>query len=285
MIKITECPRDAMQGIKSFIPTEKKIHYLNLLLKVGFDRLDFGSFVSPKYTPQLQDTAEVVDKLNLEGVATQLLAIIANRKGAEAAVSFDQIKILGFPLSLSETFQQRNTNSSIQEAFQRVEEISNLCFNRNKTPLIYLSMGFGNPYGDPWHAELIVEFIQKLQEMGIQEIRLSDTTGESTPENIRAIFPVLKQEFPTINLGLHLHSRKEETTEKLLAALESGCQQFDSAIGGFGGCQMASDTLTGNIATEVLLQLIAPTSPPIEFNQEAWNASLLYNHELFNTYF
>ena len=282
MIKITECPRDAMQGIKTFIPTEVKVHYLNLLLKVGFDRLDFGSFVSPKYTPQMQDTADVVDLLETEGNSTTLLAIIANLRGAQDAVQFEKIGILGFPFSISESFQIRNTNSSREQSLKIVEEVSTLCSKNNKIPLVYLSMGFGNPYGDAWSLDLVADYTEKLIKLGIHEIMLSDTTGESDPEKIRQLFPFLKNSFPTISLGLHLHSAPDDTDGKLHAALDVGCTRFDAALRGFGGCPMAKDTLVGNIATERLITLLDERKIPHQLNKEAWNNAMAYSQQVFS---
>lgn len=281
MIKITECPRDAMQGIKTFIPTDVKVHYLNLLLEVGFDRLDFGSFVSPKYTPQMQDTAEVVDRLETDGNSTTLLAIIANLRGAEDAVHFDKIGILGFPFSISETFQIRNTNSTREQSLKTVEEISSLCSKNNKTPLVYLSMGFGNPYGDAWTEDLVADYTEKLNHLGIHEIMLSDTTGESNPEKINGLFPFLKSSFPTISFGLHLHSNPQDTDAKLRTSLDVGCTRFDTALRGFGGCPMAKDDLVGNIATENLIALLDARKIPHQLNKDAWNEAMLYSQKVF----
>lgn len=252
-IHITECPRDAMQGIKQFIPTELKVEYLNQLLKVGFDTLDFGSFVSPKAIPQMQDTAKLMDKLDVSRTQTKLLAIIANARGAEDACSFEPIHYLGFPFSISETFQQRNTNSGIMESLQRVEEIQNLCVKHNKELLVYISMAFGNPYGDPWNEDIAIEWGKKLSSLGIKHLALADTVGSSTPDSITRLFTALLPELPNVTLGAHLHSTKEKSQEKIKAAVLSGCTRFDVAIHGFGGCPMAKEDLTGNIATEDLL--------------------------------
>jgi hydroxymethylglutaryl-CoA lyase len=252
-MKVIECPRDAMQGITQFIDTDIKVNYLNLLLQAGFDTLDFGSFVSPKAIPQMRDTAEVLARLELGNTATKLLAIVANTRGAEQAVGYDEISYLGFPLSVSETFQQRNTNKSIEAALAELQEIQNLCEKHSKTLVTYLSMGFGNPYGDPYSPEVIEEFVQKLDPMGIKIISLSDTIGVSQPENIKPLFTKLIQQFPHIEFGAHLHSQPHTAHEKVEAALEAGCRRMDGALLGFGGCPMAKDDLTGNMATEIIL--------------------------------
>ncbi len=253
MIKIIECPRDAMQGIQEFIPTEKKIAYINKLLEVGFDTIDAGSFVSPKSIPQLHDTAEVFSKLNLSHTQTNLLAIIANLRGAEQACIIPEIRYIGFPLSISETFQKRNTNKTIHESILELEKIQSLSLNHKKTVVVYLSMGFGNPYGDPFHIELVEEFIDKLIQFNITIISLADTIGVSTKENITYLFNHLSKKFPTIELGAHLHSHPSTVYEKIDAAYQAGCRRFDGALKGLGGCPMAKDELVGNIATEKLI--------------------------------
>lgn len=283
MIKITECPRDAMQGIKTFIPTEIKAHYLNLLLKVGFDRLDFGSFVSPKVTPQMRDTSQLVDLLETDASPTKLLAIIANVRGAQDAVQHEKVKILGFPFSVSETFQLRNTNSTREQSLNSVKEITKLCLENNKIPLVYLSMGFGNPYGEVWSADIVSDYTKKIVDLGVSEIILSDTTGESSPEKIRYLFPLLKDNFPTISLGLHLHSKPQDTDAKLQVALELGCTMFDTALRGFGGCPMAKDDLVGNIATENLIGLLRNNNIPHHLNMDAWNEALSYSWKVFSS--
>lgn len=283
MIKITECPRDAMQGIKEFIPTEVKIQYLNLLLKVGFHRLDFGSFVSPKYTPQMKDTSEIVNLLETDTSETQLLAIIANLRGAEDAVKFDQISVLGFPFSISETFQNRNTNSTREQSLTTVDQISKLCTKNNKVPLVYLSMAFGNPYGDEWNLDLLAHYTEKLKNLGITELMISDTTGEAKPAAIETVFPFLSKNFPSLSFGLHLHSKKEESKLKLASAIKAGCTRFDTALRGFGGCPMAKDDLIGNIATEALFELLNNSNLPNNINQKAWEQALLYSHKVFTT--
>lgn len=250
---MTECPRDAIQGMTQFIPTAIKIEYLNLLLKAGFDRLDFGSFVSPKAIPQLKDTAEVIPRLDLSSTNTQLLAIVANVRGALEACEFSEITFLGFPFSVSETFQQRNANASIEDSLIRVEEIIAICEEHNKKPLIYLSMAFGNPYGDEWTPEGVSYHAETLVTMGVKHLMLADTTGVSTPENITQLFTAFNRKFTNIDLGVHLHSQANTVQEKIKAAIDAGCKRFDTAIGGYGGCPMAADELTGNMATEALL--------------------------------
>lgn len=253
-LKIIECPRDAMQGIKAFIPTEKKVAYINSLLACGFDTIDFGSFVSPKAIPQMQDTKQVLQKLELSNTSSKLLAIIANTRGAEEAVSYDEITYLGFPFSISETFQQRNTNSSIEESFSNLATIQELCLKHNKQLVTYISMGFGNPYGDPWNSEIVANWSNKLyQELGIKILALSDTIGNSTPELVRSLFSELISENPQIEFGAHLHTLPQNASSLVVAAYESGCRRFDGAIKGFGGCPMAKDDLTGNMPTEIML--------------------------------
>ncbi len=252
-IKIVECPRDAMQGIEEFIPSHDKVNYLNQLLKVDFDTLDFGSFVSPKAIPQLKDTAIVLKDLDLSTTRTKLLAIVANLRGAQDACSFDEIAFLGYPFSVSETFQRRNTNASIDESLKRIESIQELAIKHKKQLLVYLSMGFGNPYGDPFNEEVVGNWIERLAEMGIQQMALSDTIGVSEPGIISRLFSQLIPAFPDVEIGAHLHTTPETWKEKVVAAHENGCRKFDGALLGFGGCPMATDQLTGNMATENLV--------------------------------
>jgi hydroxymethylglutaryl-CoA lyase len=253
MTKLIECPRDAMQGLHEFVPTEIKAEYINLLIKVGFDTIDFGSFVSPKAIPQLKDTSAVLEKLNLEENGTKLLAIVANKQGIEEAVKHPEINYLGFPFSVSETFQQKNTNSSIDESLISVEYLLNKCDKSNKEAVIYLSMGFGNPYGDPWNVEIVGEWTEKLANMGVKILSLSDTVGSSTPEVIDYLFSNLIPKYPNIEFGAHLHTTPDKWFEKIDAAYNAGCRRYDGAIQGFGGCPMAKDDLTGNMPTEKLL--------------------------------
>lgn len=245
-----------MQGIHEFIPTEVKANYINSLLSVGFDTIDFGSFVSPKAIPQLRDTAEVLSKLDLHSTSSKLLSIVANTRGAEDASHFDEISYIGFPFSISETFQQRNTNSSIEKSLISVEEIQKLCISNNKQLVVYISMGFGNPYGDEWSVEVVEKWTKKLADIGIKILAFSDTIGVSNPENIEYLFKNIATLFPEIEFGAHLHSTPEARLEKLKAAYNAGCRRIDSAIFGFGGCPMATDELTGNMATETLLSFL-----------------------------
>jgi len=253
-IRLVECPRDAMQGLHDFIPTDKKVAYINQLLKVGFDTIDFGSFVSPKAIPQMADTAEVLAQLDLKNTKSKLLAIIGNVRGAEDAVKHDAITYLGFPFSISETFQQRNINSSIIESVERVQEIKKLCDDNGKKLMIYISMGFGNPYGDPWSAEIAAQWVEKLVAMNIKYVSLADTIGVANPESINYLFTHLIPKFPEVDFGAHLHTTPDAWLEKIDAAYNSGCTRFDGAIKGFGGCPMAADDLTGNMATENIIQ-------------------------------
>jgi hydroxymethylglutaryl-CoA lyase len=252
-IKIIECPRDAMQGIKTFIPTERKVLYLQSLLRVGFDTLDFGSFVSPKAIPQMADTAEVLARLDLSQTRSKLLAIIANTKGAELASVHKAIQYLGFPFSISENFQMRNTHKTIAESIITLQEILEIADQSNKEVVAYLSMGFGNPYGDPWNVEIVGEWTEKLAGMGVKILSLSDTVGSSTPEVIDYLFSNLITKYPEIEFGAHLHTTPDKWFEKVDAAYKAGCRRFDGAIQGFGGCPMAKDDLTGNMPTEKLL--------------------------------
>jgi len=253
MVRITECPRDAMQGLHDFIPTDKKASYINQLLKVGFDTIDFGSFVSPKAIPQLKDTAEVLKLLDLSKTNSKLLAIVANERGAADAVNFEEINYLGFPFSISETFQQRNTNSSIEESLKRVEVILNLAGNHSKELVIYISMAFGNPYGDQWHPDIVSKWTEKLVDLGIKNIALSDTIGVSAPDNISSLFSQIINDFSKTEIGAHLHTTPLTWEEKVKAAYDNGCRKFDGAIKGFGGCPMAADDLTGNMPTEKMV--------------------------------
>lgn len=255
-IKIVDCPRDAMQGIHEFIPTERKIEYINSLLKIGFDTLDFGSFVSPKAIPQLSDTAKVLKKIDLNSTGTKLLAIIANLRGARLACQFDEISFLGFPFSISESFQMLNINASVKESIGRIEDINvvhRLCAKHNKELVIYLSMAFGNPYGDDWSIELLNEYIKKLQSLGIRYIALSDTVGFSNPEIISKIFTLFLKEYPDIEFGAHFHSTAKTWKEKVESAYLSGCYRFDGALKGYGGCPLSAYHLVGNIATENII--------------------------------
>ncbi|MCD6020131.1 MAG: hydroxymethylglutaryl-CoA lyase [Bacteroidetes bacterium] len=283
-MKIIECPRDAMQGIKELIPTEVKAKYINTLLKVGFDTIDFGSFVSPKAIPQMHDTAAVLDQLDLSATKSKLLAIIANTRGAQDACAFEQIRYLGFPFSISETFQQRNANSSIIESLVRVEEIQNLCIKHNKELVVYISMAFGNPYGDEYNSEIVINWAKKLSYLGIKIIALSDTIGVSNKENISHLFSTMIPEFKDVEIGAHLHSTKESSLEKIEAAYKNGCQRFDVAIHGFGGCPMAKDDLTGNLATEDLEIYFDTYRVPLDLKKEQLKKAYAESWEVFNKY-
>lgn len=283
-MKIIECPRDAMQGIKDFIPTELKVSYINSLLNIGFDTIDFGSFVSPKAIPQMQDTATVLKQLKLSVNSSKLLAIIANERGAQEACSFDEIRYLGFPFSISETFQMRNTNSSINDSLKRVEEIQNLCVNHKKELVVYISMAFGNPYNDIWNSDIVINWTKKLTNIGVKIIALSDTIGVSKPESISYLFSSIIPEFKNIEIGAHLHSTKESSAEKIDAAYKSGCRRFDVAIHGFGGCPMAKDDLTGNIATEDLTHYFNKNMVKLNLNEELLSMAYNKSWEIFNNY-
>ncbi len=273
-IKLVECPRDAMQGIHEFISTEKKVAYINQLLKVGFDTIDFGSFVSPKAIPQMADTADVLNQLDLSGTKSKLLAIIGNVRGAEDAVKFERINYLGFPFSISETFQQRNINSSITESVDRVKEIKQLCDDNGKQLMIYISMGFGNPYGDPWSAEIAAEWVEKMVKLNIKYISLADTIGIANPESIEYLFSYLIPKFPAVEFGAHLHTTPDAWLEKIDAAYKSGCRRFDGAIKGFGGCPMAADDLTGNMATENIIQYFRHEDIELNINKKEFRESV-----------
>jgi Isopropylmalate/homocitrate/citramalate synthases len=264
---------------KPLYQLKKKINYLNQLLQVGFHTLDFGSFVSPKAIPQLADTKEVLPHLHMTD--TKLLAIVANQRGAEDACQYDEITYIGFPFSISETFQQLNTNKSIAESLDNVYAIQNLCSQKNKELVIYISMGFGNPYGEPYHADIAIEWVQKLQQEGIQLFALSDTIGVSNPENIQYIFSHLLKEFPTLEFGAHFHSTRDTAFEKIEAALAAGCLRFDSAIGGIGGCPMAQNELVGNLATEQLIDTLTQRNIAPPLNLDALNEAIRISSEVF----
>jgi len=338
-MKIIECPRDAMQGLHDFIPTEKKALYINQLLKVGFDTIDFGSFVSPKAIPQLKDTAQVLDQLDLTRTKSKLLAIIANLRRAEDAIQFEEIDYLGFPLSISEQFQKRNTNKSIADALITVADIQNLCQKNNKTLVTYISMGFGNPYGEAFNEEIVAGFVEKLATLGVKIISLSDTIGVAAPEVINSIFrtsinayPSIEfgahfhstpdkeivagfveklatlgvkiislsdtigvaepevinsifstsiNAYPSIEFGAHFHSTPDKTLEKLEVAYKAGCRRFDTAIKGFGGCPMAKDDLTGNVATERLISFLSSIKQETGLDKDAFDQAMLMSLDVF----
>jgi hydroxymethylglutaryl-CoA lyase len=278
-IKITECPRDAMQGLVDFIPTEIKAEYINLLLQVGFDTIDFGSFVSPKAIPQLRDTAEVLSKLDLSTTKSKLLAIVANYRGAEEAVQHKEITYLGYPFSISETFQMRNTNSTMFDSFQTVEKMQELCESKGKKLLVYLSMAFGNPYGDEWNMDVLMNWVDKMHAAGVYDVAISDTIGIATPEQIRSVCAMLNEfKQPT---RLHLHSTPDTAREKIIAAYESGCTYFDSALKGYGGCPMAKDDLTGNIATETLIGYLQSQNALHGLNMDKLQDAMNYSERVF----
>jgi len=281
---LVECPRDAMQGIREFIPTPAKIEYLNALLRVGFDILDCGSFVSPKAIPQMQDTKEVIPKLQVKEDGTKLLCIVANLRGAEEAAGYENITYLGFPFSVSEEFQLRNTNSTREESLKRVEEILNVCNNHKKELILYLSMAFGNPYGEQWSPEMVVEWAEKLRNLRVKNFGLADTIGCSDEQNIRSLFTLLNREMKNCILGVHLHSRPEQSRNKIQAAWESGCRVYDSALLGYGGCPMAKDELTGNVPTEVILQFIREQNIPVEWNETELNVCIKLAGNIFSSY-
>jgi len=280
-MKIIECPRGAMQGLHDFIPTEKKALYINQLIKVGFDTIDFGSFVSPKAIPQLKDTAQVLDQLDLTRTKSKLLAIIANLRGAEDAIQFEEIDYLGFPLSISEQFQKRNTNKSIADALITVADIQNLCQKNNKTLVTYISMGFGNPYGEAFNEEIVAGFVEKLATLGVKIISLSDTIGVAAPEVINSIFRTSINAYPSIEFGAHFHSTPDKTLEKLEVAYKAGCRRFDTAIKGFGGCPMAKDDLTGNVATERLISFLSSIKQETGLDKDAFDQAMLMSLDVF----
>lgn len=283
-IKLVECPRDAMQGIKEFIPTAEKVSYLNQLLKVGFHTLDLGSFVSPGAIPQMSDTAEVLDRLDPEQASTRLLAIVANVRGAEQAAAFERIRYLGFPFSVSETFQRRNTNSSIRESLERVRAIQERCVKAGKELVVYISMGFGNPYEDPWNAGLVSEWVEKLIRENIRIISLADTIGVADPESIRYLFRHLVPTFPDIEFGAHFHTHPHNWQEKITAAWENGCKRFDGALKGIGGCPMAADDLVGNMATENLITFFQGKNLPLSIDIKQLSVALSLSDKLFSIY-
>ena len=282
-IHITEWPRDAMQGIKTFIPTEIKVQYLNLLLSCGFSRLDFGSFVSPKAIPQLSDTAEVLAHLNPSN--TQLLAIVANEQGVDRALVHNRIAFLGYPFSISEQFQIRNTNATIKESLNRIKGISRDVDESNRKVMLYLSMGFGNPYGDPWSVQMVVDYAKSLYEsFGIQHFALSDTIGCATPELVSQVFQAVNQALPDLEIGVHLHSLPSKSMDLIDASIIAGCTRFDGALLGIGGCPMAKDDLTGNLATEALLSYCKHAGIDTDIQEEAFFIANEYAKTVFNKY-
>ncbi|MCH7524351.1 MAG: hydroxymethylglutaryl-CoA lyase [Bacteroidetes bacterium] len=284
-IKIIECPRDAMQGIKDFIPTECKVQYIQSLLRVGFDTIDFGSFVSPKAIPQMVDTAEVLAQLDLSKTTSKLLAIVANTRGASDASQYNEIDYLGYPFSISENFQMRNTHKTIAQSVVTLQEILNIADRTNKLVVVYLSMGFGNPYGDPWNVDIVGNWTERLGKMGVKIISLSDTIGSSNPENIEYLFSSLIPKYPEIEFGAHLHTTPSSWFEKVDAAYKAGCRRFDGAIQGFGGCPMAKDELTGNMPTEKLVSYFTKRQPVNNLDALSFESAFNEASKLFNTYF
>lgn len=280
-IQLVECPRDAMQGLHNFIPTSQKIKYINQLLNVGFHTLDFGSFVSPKVIPQLADTAEVLASLNLSQTQTNLLAIVANLRGATQAAAYPEIKYIGFPFSISETFQLRNTNTSIADSFETVKQMQELCRKNNKILVIYISMGFGNPYGDPWNTEIAEQWVAEMDAIDVQIVSLSDTIGIANPNSISYLFSNLIPRFPQITFGAHLHTTPDTWKEKIEAAFLSGCKRYDGAIKGFGGCPMATDELTGNMPTENLISFFEEKGINLDINKNEFIQSMVASTAVF----
>lgn len=282
-VKIIECPRDAMQGIKAFIPTEKKVQYIQSLLRVGFDTIDFGSFVSPKAIPQMVDTAEVLSLLDLSKTTSKLLAIIANTRGANDASQHKEINYLGYPFSISENFQMRNTHKTIAESVVTLNEILEIADKSNKEVVVYISMGFGNPYGDPWNVDIVGEWTEKLAAMGVKILSLSDTVGTSNPESIDYLFSNLIPKYPHVEFGAHLHTTPTTWFEKVDAAYKAGCRRFDGAIQGFGGCPMAKDELTGNMPTEKLLSYFT-SQKSSDLNAMSFESAYNEASKIFNFY-
>ena len=282
--KIIECPRDAMQGIRPFIPTTEKVNYLQFLLKVGFDSLDFGSFVSSRAVPQMRDSSDVLDKLDLSDTKTKLLAIVANLRGAKTALNFEQIEYIGFPFSISENFQMRNTHKTILESLIILEKIKELTDKLNKTLVVYLSMGFGNPYGDPWSINVVSQWVERLAQIEIEIISLSDTIGQALPLDISNLFSLLIPAFPAIEFGAHFHTHPNRGFEKISAAFDSGCRRFDGAILGIGGCPMAGNSLVGNFPTEKLLTFFSSRDIKTGINVTAFESAINKSHYLFSSY-
>ena len=283
-VKIIECPRDAMQGIKTFIPTDKKVKYIQSLLNCGFDTIDFGSFVSPRAIPQMVDTAEVLSQLDLTKTTSKLLAIVANVRGARDAAEHKSIDYLGYPFSISENFQMRNTHKTIAQSVDTLEEILSIAKASDKEVVTYISMGFGNPYGDPWSVEVVGEWTTKLAGMGVKILSLSDTVGSSTPDVINYLFSNLIPKFPEIEFGAHLHTTPSKWHEKVDAAYKAGCRRFDGAVQGFGGCPMAKDELTGNMPTEKMLSYFTAAKADTNVNWMAFEAAFNKATDLFGKY-
>lgn len=283
-VKLIECPRDAMQGVKEFIPTEKKAAYINSILKCNFDTIDFGSFVSPTAIPQMRDTADLLKQLDLNSTS-KLLAIIANKRGAEDAVQFDEINYLGYPFSVSEEFQKRNTNATIEESLHRVEEIQNLALKSNKKLVVYLSMGFGNPYGEKWDADLVIKWCERLyRDFDVKIQALSDTIGSATSDSVDYLFKALIPALPQVEFGAHLHTRRENAELMVESAYNAGCRRFDGAIKGYGGCPMAKDDLTGNMPTEVMLGWFKKNNIVLPIDELAFIDAINESNFIFNAH-
>ncbi|MAQ69915.1 MAG: hydroxymethylglutaryl-CoA lyase [Flavobacteriales bacterium] len=282
-IKIVECPRDAMQGLQQYIPAEKKAHYINSLLQVGFDIVDVGSFVSVKAVPQMRDTSDVIRLLKLQD-NTKLLSVVLNQRGALDASGFEEISILGYPLSISEVFQKNNSNKNIQDSLLVLDEIHNICIRKNKTLLVYLSMAFGNPYGEIWNEEVVLHYIEKICNQGIALVSLADTMGSATTESIKYIYSSVKEHFSSLDVGIHLHASPKETYSKIESAWNSGCNRFDVTIGGYGGCPFASDKLVGNIATEKMLNFLADNKIEHQLDLFAFENACNQAKNIFNNY-
>ena len=281
MLQLIECPRDAMQGLKEFIPTERKVAYVNQLLKVGFHTIDVGSFVSPKAIPQMRDTGEVLRQIDWADSPSKLLTIVANKRGAEDAAACEQVSYLGYPFSISETFQLRNTNATIEESLERVKTIQDICLANDKQLVVYISMGFGNPYGDDWNVEIVQKWVDKLVDLDIHILSLSDTIGVSNPETISYLFSNLVPPYPEVQIGAHLHTQAHNWREKVEAAYQNGCRRFDGAIKGFGGCPMAKDDLTGNMPTENMIFYFEEVGEELQLNKEAFLHAMMLANEVF----
>ncbi len=284
MTKIIECPRDAMQGIKTFIPTEEKAHYINQLLQVGFDTLDFTSFVSPKAIPQMRDAHDLMKQLDFANSKSKHLAIVVNLRGAEEACEYEEIDYIGYPFSVSETFQNRNANTTIEKAFETVQEMQSLAQKKGKIVVVYFSMAFGNPYGDPWNIDILSYWAQRMHEIGIEIISLSDTVGVAQTEDVQRAFSTLIQHYPTIEFGAHFHTKPHYYWENLTAAYQSGCRRFDAAMKGFGGCPMAEDELIGNVPTEKVITFIEAQNEKHGLNMTRFESSFNEAMKLFGKY-
>jgi hydroxymethylglutaryl-CoA lyase len=280
-MKIIECPRDAMQGIDTFIPTASKIAYINQLLKVGFDEIDFGSFVSPKHVPQMRDTAEVIAGLEWEQSRSKLLAIVANVRGAKEACAFEAVSRIGYPMSISETFQKRNTNKTISESLNELDQIGEIVSGKGKSLVVYISMGFGNPYGDPYDRDIVLQFTGILVAMGAAVVSLADTVGKADVEQVTDLFTALTREYPDVEIGAHLHSTPDTAASKIEAAYRAGCRRFDGALMGYGGCPMAEDKLVGNVATETIISVLEQNGEETGLDKVQLAASLRMVPEIF----